>query len=47
MKIWIGYDCACCDEGEIRKAVKVFDDESKALVWKEEVEPYDSCGAGY
>ena len=38
MKVWIGYECHYnyCDE--FRSAVKVFDDEVKALVWQEEIE---------
>lgn len=38
MQVWIGYECYYnyCDE--FRTAVKVFDDEVKALVWKDEVE---------
>jgi hypothetical protein len=38
MKVWIGYQCYFnyCDE--FRHAVKVFDDEVKALIWKEEFE---------
>jgi hypothetical protein len=37
MKVWIGYQCYYnfCDE--FCTAVKVFDDEVKALIWKEEV----------
>lgn len=37
MKVWIGYECYYnyCDVFET--AVKVFDDEVKALIWKEEV----------
>ncbi len=36
MKVWIGYECYYnyCDE--FHTAVKVFDDETKAFVWKEE-----------
>ena len=38
MKVWIGYQCYFnyCDE--FKSAVKVFDDEVKALIWKEEFE---------
>ena len=37
MQVWIGYECYYnyCDE--FRHAAKVFDDEVKALIWKEEV----------
>lgn len=36
MKVWIGYDCYYnyCDI--FTSVAKVFDDEVKALVWKEE-----------
>lgn len=38
MKVYLGYECYY-DYCEIWKSVtKVFDDETKALVWKEEVE---------
>lgn len=47
MRVWIGYECSCGVEGEWRRAVKVFDDEVKALVWKAEVEPYESWGSEY
>ena len=38
MKIYIGYECYYnyCDE--FRTAVKVFDSEAKALLWKDEIE---------
>lgn len=38
MKIWIGYEVYYnyCDE--FRSVVKIFDDEAKALIWKEEFE---------
>ena len=38
MKVYIGYECYYnyCDV--FNTVVKVFDDEVKALVWKEEVE---------
>ena len=41
-KVWIGYQCDCvgralfCDYDVTRSAVKVFDDEVKALTWQEE-----------
>ena len=41
-QVWIGYQCDCvgralfCDYDVTRSAVKVFDDEVKALTWKEE-----------
>jgi hypothetical protein len=38
MRVWIGYECYFNGCDEWRSAVKVFDDEVKALVWKEEVE---------
>jgi hypothetical protein len=36
MKVWIGYECHYdyCDVW--KGAVKVFDDEVKALIWKED-----------
>ena len=39
MKVYIGYECYYnyCDV--FNTVVRVFDDEVKALVWKEEVEP--------
>lgn len=39
MKVYIGYECYYnyCDI--FSTVVKLFDDEVKALVWKEEVEP--------
>jgi hypothetical protein len=37
MKVWIGYQCYYDYCNEWRDAVKVFDDEVKALIWKEEV----------
>jgi hypothetical protein len=42
MKVWIGYQCYFnyCDE--FKSAVKVFDDEVKALIWKEEFEDTES-----
>jgi hypothetical protein len=42
MKVWIGYNVYYnyCDEW--RSAVKVFDDEVKALIWKEEG-PFTEC----
>ena len=36
MKVWIGYEVYYDYCNEWRDAVKVFDDEVKALVWKEE-----------
>lgn len=36
MKVWIGYDVYYDYCNEWRSAVKVFDDEVKALIWKEE-----------
>jgi hypothetical protein len=39
MKVYIGYECYYdyCNVWE--NVVKVFDDEVKALVWKEELKP--------
>lgn len=47
MKVYIGYECYYnyCDEW--RYAVKVFDDECKALVWKEEFKPTDTEWRSY
>lgn len=36
MKVYIGYECYYDYCNEWRTAVKVFDDEVKALVWKED-----------
>jgi hypothetical protein len=47
MQVWIGYECYFNGCDEWRSAVKVFDDEVKAFVWKEEVEPYEFCGSDY
>lgn len=38
MRVWIGYECGWTNAGEWRNAVKVFDSDYKALVWKEEFE---------
>ena len=35
-QVWIGYQCDCVGCDVFRSAVKVFDDEVKALTWKEE-----------
>ena len=35
-QVWIGYQCDCVGYDVSRSAVKVFDDEVKALTWKEE-----------
>ena len=42
MQVWIGYECYYnyCDE--FRSVAKVFDDEVKALLWKEEVQPTET-----
>jgi len=42
MKVWIGYQCYFnyCDE--FKSAMKVFDNEVKALIWKEEFEDTES-----
>lgn len=47
MKVYIGYECYYnyCDE--FRTAVKVFDCEVKALLWKEEVEPTETDYRAY
>jgi hypothetical protein len=34
--VWIGYQCDCVGYDVSRSVVKVFDDEVKALAWKEE-----------
>ncbi len=44
MRVWIGYECVRSDDGEWRKAVKVFGDEAKAMAWKEEEPPYHYGG---
>jgi len=36
MKVWIGYECDYDYANTYRIAVKVFDDEVKALIWKED-----------
>lgn len=36
MKVWIGYEVYYDYCNEWRTAVKVFDDEVKALIWKED-----------
>jgi hypothetical protein len=38
MKVWIGYECYYVYSNQWRSAVKVFDDEVKALIWKEDFE---------
>ena len=35
MKVYIGYECYYNYRDEFKNAVKVFDCEEKALVWKE------------
>ncbi len=47
MKVWIGYQCYYnyCDE--FKTAVKVFDDEVKALVWKDEFDATDTDYRSY
>lgn len=42
MKVYLGYECCYnyCDE--FRTVVIVFDDEVKALVWKEEQVPTET-----
>lgn len=39
MKVYLGYECYYDYCTEWRTVVKVFDDEVKALVWKEDREP--------
>jgi hypothetical protein len=39
MKVYLGYECYYDYCNVWRRVVKVFDDEVKALVWKEEREP--------
>jgi hypothetical protein len=41
MKVWIGYECDYDYANTWRNAVKVFDDEAKALVWKEDFKNTD------
>ena len=38
MKVYLGYECYYDYCNVWRKVVKVFDDEVKALVWKEEIQ---------
>ena len=47
MKVYIGYEYYYnyCDE--FRNAVKVFDCEVKALLWKEEIEATETDYRGY
>lgn len=42
MKVWIGYECYYnfCDEW--KSVAKVFDNEVKALVWKDEFKPTET-----
>jgi hypothetical protein len=41
MKVWIGYECDYDYANTYQIAVKVFDDEAKALAWEEEIEKTD------
>jgi hypothetical protein len=41
MKVYIGYECDYDYANTWRNAVKVFDDEAKALAWEEEIEKTD------
>lgn len=47
MKVYIGYECMCNFSGEYWNAVKVFADETNALIWTEEFEAYESCGDSF
>lgn len=42
MKVWIGFEVYYnyCDE--FKSVAKVFDDEIKALIWKEEMKPTET-----
>lgn len=41
MKVWVGYQCSYnyCDE--FCSAVKIFDDEVKALIWQDDFKETD------
>jgi hypothetical protein len=42
MKVYIGYECYYDACNEWNTVARVFDDEVKALVWQEEVEPTET-----
>lgn len=47
MKVWIGYHFYFNSCEYLETAVKVFDDEVKALIWKEDFEETEWDSRGY